>query len=95
MKKSKTLALTMASLLLAGSLTGCHIDKEQLEQIKATLSDDELARIVEILDSHGIVITDDGVDIPENVLKPVVSRPSNVAALYGAPPVFNNENRSK
>lgn len=87
MKKKSSLALAMASLALTGVLSGCHVDKEQIEEIKATLSSEELAQITRILTENGIVIGADGIDIPASQ-RPVIRDPSQAVALYGAPSVF-------
>ena len=81
MKKKRSLALAMASLALTGSLTGCHIDKEQLEEIKATLTSEELAAVMQILEDNNIVIGADGIDLPEHIRFP--RDPTVNIVLYG------------
>ena len=81
MKKKRSLSLAMASLALTGSLTGCHIDKEQLEEIKATLTSEELAAVMQILEDNNIVIGADGIDLPEHIRFP--HDPTVNIVLYG------------
>ncbi|MBE6704803.1 MAG: hypothetical protein E7583_06030 [Ruminococcaceae bacterium] len=82
MKKKRSLSLAMASLALTGSLTGCHIDKEQLEEIKATLTSEELAAVMQILEDNNIVIGADGIDLPEHI-QLIMKNPMMSTVLYG------------